>query len=247
MVELSLKVLENSEVASGTLGLKLELPASATTPAEGKKPFSFKPGQYCMLSLGEEEARSLSIACSPTRALSQNYLQFATRNTGSAFKKLWGELKPGDLVKISGPFGRFVLDETQPKIAFLSGGIGITPVKSMLEYACDKQLPTKLVLLYSNRKPEDIPFRSELFELAAANPNFQLVHTLTQAEASQQPWDGRRGKINEALVKETLPGFSEWLYYSCGPPAMVGAMTQLLQGMGVAQERIKTENFEGYE
>lgn len=247
MPELLLNVLENREVASGTLGLKLELPASATAPADGRKPFSFKPGQYCMLSLGEEEARAFSIACSPTRALTGNYLQFATRNTGGAFKKLWSELKPGDLVKASGPFGRFVLDETQPKMAFLSGGIGITPLKSMLEYACDKQLPNQITLVYSNRKPEDIPFKKELDELAGQNNNSKIIYALTQCDSSSLPAGCLAGKIDAQLLKQAVPDFPERVFYSCGPPEMVGAMTQLLQEMGVAQERIKTENFEGYE
>lgn len=246
MPELALKVVENRQIAAGTLGLKLELPPALAAPgvAAGTKPFSFKPGQYAMITLGGEEARAFSIANSPTRP---GYLQFATRDTGSAFKKLWAMLQPGDSVKVFGPLGRFIFDETNPFSCFLSGGIGITPLKSMLEYACDKQLSNKLVLLYSNRKPEDIPYKNELDELAASNPNLKIVHTLTQAEEGGIPEGCRRGNIGAQLVREILPNFSEYAFYSCGPPGMVAAMAQLVRELGVPSEQLKTENFEGYE
>ncbi len=243
MPELTLKVLENTQIAAGTLGLKLELPESASNPPVGKKPFSFKPGQYCMLDLEVDEPKAFSIANSPTRT---GKLEFATRDTADAFKKKWAALKPGDSAKVFGPLGKFVFDESKPFSCFLSGGIGITPLKSMLEYACDKQLPNKLVLLYSNRTVADIPFKKELDELAASNPNLTIVHTLTGEQDSAFSQGCRQGKIDASLVKEIIPNYSEHVFYSCGPPGMVAAMAQLLQEMGIPPEQVKTENFEGY-
>lgn len=241
MPELSLKVLENYLVAEGTLGLKLELPEAATNPPAGKKAFTYKAGQYAMLTLGEEEARAFSIASSPTRA---GHLQFATRDTGSAFKKLWANLKEGDSVKVFGPLGKFIFDESKPLSCFVIGGIGITPVKSMVEYACDSKLANKIVLIYANRKTQDISFKKELDELATANPNFKVVHVLS--EAPTQDAIMRNGKIDATLVKELLPDYAQYAFYSCGPPGMVGAMVAMLKEMNVPDEQVKTEHFEGY-
>jgi ferredoxin-NADP reductase len=212
--------------------------------ALGGRPFSFKPGQYCLVELdinGEREDRALSIANAPTRP---GFLLFATRSGESPYKKVFFSLKPGDTVTVTGPMGRFIYDEAFPNSILLSGGIGITPLKSMIEYVSDRRLSHSVILLFGNRSPREIPFRKELDELADSNPTFTLVHVVS--ETAGEVWKGEKGRIDERLIRKVVAEVGLARYYICGPPQMVFDLRGILERRGVAQEQIKIENFEGY-
>ena len=212
-------------------------------PSEG---FSFKPGQYSSVTLtspsGEDLSHSFSIASSPTR---KGFIEFATRKSDSDFKKLLWELKEGDEVGILGPFGDFVFDATVEHIVMLSGGIGITPLRNMLEYACDMKVENKITLLFGNRSPDEIPFKKELDGLAKSYPNITIFHVVSDLPAGIQ-WDGRTGYVDEKMVRESVLDLEKASFFICGPPRMVEAMQNLLLGMNVPAERIRIENFTGY-
>jgi ferredoxin-NADP reductase len=225
-------VIESSRDGTDILVLKTEKPSE----------FQFQPGQYIVMNLmvnGTESLKPFSIASSPTK----NYLEFATKNTGSDFKKAWEQLCIGEKIKITKPRGAFVLDETAGEILLLSGGIGITPLKSMLEYAVDKKLKNRITLLYSNKIPEDIPFLSELS--AMHTQLITVTLTITQPEESKQSTTGYRiGRIDAALISAYAT--DKTLYYICGPPGMVDALEVLLSEMKVDPSRIRKELFTGY-
>lgn len=238
MPELMLKVLETKDETPTIKSVKVGFDGDA---------LAFKPGQYSLFSLriadGSEQSHAFSIASSPTRT---SYLQFATRfRPESEFKKAFWALKQGDEVRVQGPFGQFVYDEGVEHAVMLSGGIGIAPLKSMLEYAVNKKINKKITLLFSNRSPEEIPFKQELDEIAAGNENIRVVHTVGDLQPGVQ-WNGRTGRINDSMIREFTPDLSVATFFTCGPPGMVDAMTQLLKQMGVGEERIKFENFAGY-
>jgi ferredoxin-NADP reductase len=182
----------------------------------------------------------MSMASSPTR----DWIEFGARvASGSAWKRAFAALKPGDTVEIDGPYGHFVLDEERPAV-FVAGGIGITPLKGMMEYATDKTLPLEIVLLYSNRTPEEIAFRDEIDALAARNPRLRVVHTITRPAPG---WKGRVGRIDEALLREALAGLREPKLYVCGLPKMVDDMLGHFAALGVPASRVVAEGFHGYE
>jgi len=151
-----------------------------------KKPdtFKFLPVQFTFLSLLTEEGmmdtRPMSIATSPTRP----NLEYAVRLSDSFYKKAFASLKPGDNVTVQGPYGDFILDQKRPAV-LVAGGIGITPLKGMAEYAADRKLQIPMRLLYSNRAPDEIAYRPELEELAQHNPKFTVLHTLTGENVSK--------------------------------------------------------------
>lgn len=211
-------------------------------------PFNFKPGQYGLFQIpiadGPMEDRSLSIASSPTRPDS---LLFATRRSDSAFKKAFFALKPGAPVTLSGPVGRFVLDATAEESVFLSGGIGITPLISMLEYIADRFPDHPAALLYGNRSPDEIAFRRDLDEIARTRPNITVSHIVSSAEGSSGPWTGPVGRIDEAMIRRHVKELGRPRYYICGPPGMVAGLRELLDRMAVPRDRVLFENFEGYE
>ena len=209
-----------------------------------KKPagFDFLPTQFTFLSLKTErgiDVRPMSIATSPTRP----NLEYAVRDGDSSFKHAFASLRPGDVVGVLGPFGHFLLAEDRPAV-LVAGGIGITPLKGMAEYASDKSLGITVRLIYSNRSVEEIAYRAELKELEKQNPRFRVIHTLSGKVP--KGWKGSAGRIDEAHVREATEGLDSPVFYVCGKPSMVGAMLSLLSSSGVPEEDIMVEVFRGY-
>ncbi len=203
----------------------------------------FKAGQFLSVRLADDPKfkRYLSISNSPTE---KSYLEFTKKLTESDFSKALNNLKPKDQVFIQYPFGKFVLDASWPKIAFLSGGIGITPIRSICKYVVDKKLGTDIILVYSNRSVRDIVFKDD-FEVMQKNyPPLKVNHVLGQTEAG---FKSIVGKIDSQIVKNEIPDYRERKFYLCGPPQMVEAMRKILsQDLGLSSDIIITENFQGY-
>jgi glycine betaine catabolism B len=210
-----------------------------TTPSRA----SFKPGQYLSLRLQNdvELTRYLSISNSPTE---EGYLEVTKRITQSGFSQILDLVEPGYRASINYPMGTFTFEGESEKIAMLSGGIGITPLRSICRYVVDKQLDTSVCLLYSNRSLEEIAFKAEFDAMQGISSRFKVVYSLGSAG---QEWTGRRGTIDAALIREEIPDFRERIFYVCGPPGMVDALTGLLRGeLQLSEAQIKTEGFIGY-
>ncbi|GIW66578.1 MAG: flavodoxin [Candidatus Parcubacteria bacterium] len=246
---MKVKLLSKREIAEGTMEFCFEKP-------EG---LNFKAGQHFVLRLinppetdekGNE--RVLSVVSSPD----ENKICFAIRMRNSDFKRLLKNLPPepeqstvqGKVeIELDGPYGQMVLPkDTNKTLTFIAGGIGITPFISMIRYAIKNNLPYKIYLFYSNRRPEDTAYLDELLEYNKQG-KIKLIATMTQTENSSQPWDGERGYINEEMIKKYLGEEIENVtFYIAGPPQMSQAMYELLSNMGVDEEKIKGENFSGY-
>ena len=235
MLSLDVPVIEVKRETPDVKSLKLDL--------EEQK-FDYKPAQFLYLSLDVEDvgsdSRPLSIASSPT----ENFIMVSTKISNSDFKQRLDKIKVGDTVTIKGPLGTFILKEDAREIVMLGGGIGITPFRDMIKYAADKKLPTKMTLLYSNRTPADIVYNDEWHVFERENPNLKVVNTITDYQGDD--WQGRRGRIDEYLVKEYCSDLQNTPFYICGPPGMVNAMFELLIKMGVPGPNVKVERFVGY-
>src|SRR3989344_2939284 len=214
-----------------------------------KEAIDFLPGQYLRMFLDVQQPdergthKMFSIASSP---LEKDHVMITTRILRSTFKKTLVELTPGTPVRFFGPAGRFVLDETDlsPRV-FLAGGIGITPMHSMIMYAAEKKLSLPIWLFASFSTREYLIYYDQLRKIGEENQNIKIIYTLTQAEGVGENWLGEKGRISpEMLQKYSLP--SDALLYMAGPPAMVLAMKQMVAGMNIPIERIKAEQFTGY-
>ncbi|MBI2173229.1 MAG: xylene monooxygenase [Candidatus Aenigmarchaeota archaeon] len=197
----------------------------------------FRPGQFVMLKVGEK-SEAFSVCSSPTE---KDYMDLTMKMTDSDYKRALDAAAIGDSFEIKGPYGVFLLDENRDAV-MLAGGIGVTPFMSMIKYATAKKLPAKITLLYSSRTPEDIAFRKELEELQKENKNLRVIHTVTRAEGLQ--WSGRKGRIDENMIREFLK--RQPVFYVCGPPAMVDGTVQILKDIDIEENRIKREKFTGY-
>lgn len=212
--------------------------------------FTFRSGQAIDVVLADArtvDARSGRHTFSIVSAPFENELTIATRMRDSTFKRALGRLPVGSLIEIEGPFGSLTLHNDLARAAvFIAGGIGITPFMSILRQATHDQLRQRLVLVYSNRRPEDTAFLSELQSFEERNLNFQLIATMTLMSASVQPWEGQTGMVNEALLKAAIEGISNPIYYVAGPPGLVAGMRQTLNDSGVDDDDIRSEEFYGY-
>jgi ferredoxin-NADP reductase len=212
-----------------------------------REKISFRAGQFLQVTLnvnGTDQSKYFSFSSAPTE---QGYIEFTKKMTGSEFSKALEVLKAGSKLKIKMPLGSFVLDETIPKQAFLSGGIGITPIRSMLKDAWDRRLPGDRVLFYSNRSPEDIIFKEELETMAKEWKDLRVVFSLDTTEACPPGWRGKCGFISATMIKEELPDYAERIFYVCGPPVMVKNLLSILEDqLKIPVEKIKIENFAGY-
>ncbi|MDD5692155.1 MAG: FAD-binding oxidoreductase [Candidatus Omnitrophica bacterium] len=203
----------------------------------------FKAGQFLELELagGQELKKYLSISSSPTEKC---YLEFTKKLTQSDFSRALDNLKAGDRVSIQYPFGKFILDENSPKIAFLSGGIGITPIRSICKYAVDKNLGIDIVLVYSNRSVRDIVFKDDFDAMQKSYPLLRVAHVLCETEPG---FKCTVGLINSSVIRNEVPDYLQRKFYLCGPPQMVEAMRNILSAeLKVDSEKIVMENFQGY-
>lgn len=212
--------------------------------------FSFLPGQYIRMTLDIKNPdergnpRFFTIASSPTE---EDYVMITTRVIKSAFKKTLLDLVPGTKVKLDGPFGNFVLNEEDknPRI-FLAGGIGITPFRSMVVYAHDKKLAIPMTLFASSSRTDDTVYFDELKKVEEELLDFRYIVTVTKPEESKIKWNGETGRIDEEKLRKYTDNVSEPVYYISGPNAFVTAMHELVKGLGVDPQKIKTEVFPGY-
>ncbi|MCM8812408.1 MAG: hypothetical protein NC924_00540 [Candidatus Omnitrophica bacterium] len=208
---------------------------------------AFRPGQFTAALFDPENRKNrdlnkyLSFSSSPQR----DYFDVTKRLSESSFSGRLRQLQPGGCVQFDGPFGTCVFQDEFREIAFIVGGIGITPVISMLEYLGDRNLKPDAVLLYSNRFVEEIAFRAELTAWDAQWENLRVVHMMTQC----RPRDFAciHGYLDLAVLQKEVADCRRRQVFIFGPPTMVAAMKSICQEAGCPADLLKTEMFTGYE
>ncbi|MBI2049428.1 FAD-dependent oxidoreductase [Candidatus Roizmanbacteria bacterium] len=211
--------------------------------------FQFKPGQYLNMTLinpkytdDEGNKRFFTIASAPY----EENIIIETRLRNTAFKKNLRTMQIGSIVEIKGPFGSFILhNDPQIPAVILSGGIGITPFRSIIYQASYDKLDHKIYLFYSNRTPKDAPNLENLEDLEDKNSNFKLIPTMTKLKPSDI-WNGERGYINKDMLAKYLDDLGKAIYYVAGPPNMVSGLLEILEDIGINSDNIRSEDFTGY-
>lgn len=238
MANFSLTLTKRMTVADGTELFAFKKPAD----------FTFEAGQYVALMLSNLVApdakagvRSLSISSAPC----EDELYFTMRKGESGFKQTMFSLKAGDTVAVTKAIGHFTMSHAADglPIVFLVGGIGITPVRSILKQAEHNGDERSFTVLYSNRFQKDAAFHEELQNLSLKN--LRYVTTLSQETAPCAESNEERGYICEAMVKKYVPDVAGVWFYLVGAPAFIEAMEKMLSDMGVAKERQVCDPFTG--
>lgn len=234
------RLKRRQDVAHGTMAFYFEKP-------EG---FSYKAGQFADYTLidppetdAEGDTRGFSLMSAPY----EEDLALATRMRDTAFKRVLRDMELGTKLTLDAPYGSFTLhNNTSIPAVFLTGGIGITPVRSILLQAAHDERPHRILVFYSNRRPEDAAFLKELMDLQPSKPDYTFVGTMTHMEQSDQEWHGATGFITKDMLLKHVDDLLLPIYYVDGPPGMVSAMRTVLTDAGVDDDNIRTEEFTGY-
>lgn len=238
-------------VAKNTLMFQVEMPPG-TFP-------SFVPGQYVYLewknlpaTLKAGDGRSFSIASSPD---SLPVLSFATRLTGSPFKNALLSVPNDSLMLVSGPYGEFCLpgcigerrtSSWEMPIVLISGGIGITPYRSMLLYSIGACQNMSFFLFTTNPTLEDSPFRDELEELSRNHKNLFLCQYVSRS-AGLPASAVNAGPLTSAKILGFLGEKAQKAqYFISGPPSLVTSFKNGLLSAGILAGRIHSDPFFGY-
>ncbi|MEM9257068.1 MAG: NADH:ubiquinone reductase (Na(+)-transporting) subunit F [Pseudomonadota bacterium] len=157
-------------------------------------------------------------------------------------------LKPGDKVKVYGPFGEFFAKETDAEMVYIGGGAGMAPMRSHL-FDQLKRLHSKrkISFWYGARSLREMFYQEDYDQLAAENDNFDWHIALSDPQPEDN-WDGLTGFIHNVLYEEYLkdhPAPEDCEYYMCGPPMMNSAVIQMLTDLGVEPENIMLDDFGG--
>lgn len=206
----------------------------------------FAPGQYLEWTLGRVpfdsrgNRRYFTIASSPREENIRLGVRFY--DAPSAFKRTLAALPYSGVISAAALAGEFTLPKDRKrKLAFIAGGVGITPFASMARHLTASEESHDAVLLYSSRTAEEVAYQDVFAR--AVKWGLRTVYVLTEAASPLRGAHG--GKIDEALITREIPDYQERLFYLSGPPGMVSAMKRLLLDLGVPRLSIKTDYFPG--
>jgi ferredoxin-NADP reductase/Na+-transporting NADH:ubiquinone oxidoreductase subunit NqrB len=214
------------------------------------QPIKFKPGQYMEWTLPHTGAdargnrRYFTLASSPTEPNLRLGVKFYPK--GSSYKRAMKELDAHSVVAAAQLGGDFVMpDDTTRKLAFIAGGIGITPFRSMIKYLVDTKQSRDVALLYSEKSIDELVYVS-IFEQARKQLGTKTTYFVTDQDHSRKHPHFRQGFITAETIKAELPDYHERWFYISGSESMVAAMKSQLRQLGVPGRRIRTDYFSGY-
>lgn len=217
-----------SEIAEGTI--KLEL-----TPESGE-PIHYTPGQFMILTAPSGTKRAYSIASPP----SMEHLEFAIKQVNGEFTSQLNTMKEGDKIQVEGPLGPFIYN-TCGGYVLIAGGIGITPMVSILRDRDGRSECQKVTLFYSSRTKSCLAYYDELREIDSRNSNLKTVFTLTRE--NPEGWEYETGHIDAGMLRKYLADLEKNRYFVCGPARMVDSFRTILRELDIPEENC---TFEGW-
>ncbi|MEQ1907816.1 MAG: iron-sulfur cluster-binding domain-containing protein, partial [Vicinamibacterales bacterium] len=205
--------------------------------------FHFKPGQFLPVRIrvdGKELVRCYSISSSPS---SEGFLEISVKRQGLVSNALHATARPGSILTVKAPNGHFTYpaDDDRP-IVLIAGGIGITPLISMLRHGVHAEPSRPVTLIYSAHDRRGLAFFDELALLSSRHPQVRTIFALTK-EAPPGP-AFYPGRIDRELLHTTVPDIRDAISLMCGPTQMIDAMKALLTDLAVPTDQIRYELFE---
>ena len=209
----------------------------------GGREIGFSAGQWVDLFVtieGAEAVGGYSITSSPA---DQTSVRLAVKHDGSdhpVTNWLHDYARIGDMVEVSlgGDF-TYTPDEAG-SIVLIGGGIGMTPLMSIVRTVDEMAQITRLALVYSASSPDEMLFRREIESIVARNSRIRCVFTVTRAVPDT--WDGHTGRIDAGLLRSEGIDLGA-LFFICGPPGMIQDVAAILGALGVPGERIRYEQW----
>lgn len=218
----------------------------------GDIPFRHRPGQYLTLTLsvnGQSVKRSYTIASSPTQR-GHVELTIKRHSEGLVSRALHDQVKVGDCIRVSAPSGRFFFDDLNSKaVVLIAGGVGVTPMISILRNLTDRAWSGTIYFIYAVRTRDDRIFEAELVSLSN---RFANVHVITYFSATDQAFEGpaqrsqwqeNSGYFSAAMLDARIPDLRELPIFLCGPEPMMQSVRSAMVALGIPNEHIATEAF----
>jgi ferredoxin-NADP reductase len=206
-----------------------------------------RPGQHVDLRLTAEDGysveRSYSIASEPERA-GEIDITVERIEGGEVSPFLDDIVVPGDRIEVRGPIGGYFVWEAAlgGPLLLVAGGSGVVPLMAMARHRARSGVGIPARLLFSSRTFDEIIYRDELDQLAAAGDGFEVIHTLTRGQPPG--WAGFSRRIDEAMLADALePLGANTRAYACGPTALVEVVANGLVRLGLPPDRVRTERF----
>lgn len=203
--------------------------------------FQYVPGQFAFITFRSENVSSeehpFTLSSTPSRP---ERLQLIIRCSGDWTAEV-GLLTPGDTAHIDGPYGQFsyMFRNTHDEFIMIAGGIGITPMLSMLRCMADNDETRRVTLIWSNRTSDDLVFADEFEEMEKRLNNFKIIYVFTR-----QPGSPAGGRLNQGSLDAILSGYRRDVpVFLCGPPKMMDDVKRWLTGSGFPRGLIVTEDF----
>lgn len=220
-----------------------ETPDIRTFRLSRPEDFTFQAGQFLPVRVrvdGRDHVRCYSISSAPEVP---GYLEISIKRQGRVSSYLHAVARPGGTVFVRRPAGTFVYpaDDDRP-LVLLAGGVGITPLVSMVRHALAADPQRPVTLFQSARLRSGLAFADELRVLARRHPRFRWVPAVS-GEAAGAP-DVYPGRIDRALLSTTAEDLPHSLVYLCGPEAMIASLREVLASFGVPAEQVRFERFE---
>ena len=218
-----------------------ESPTVRTFRLARPAPFAFQAGQFLTVQVqtdGQSQVRCYSISSAPEAS---GYLEISVKRQGVVSGMLHATLRPGLTLLTKPPAGRFAYPAGDDRpIVLIAGGIGITPLVSMLRHGVVAEPGRPITLIYSARGRRELVFWDELSALARRHPHVRLVGTVTERD---EGWQDRVGRIDAALVANDVPNAAHSVFLMCGPLEMIESVRKALLALGVPDAQIRSEVF----
>ncbi len=214
----------------------------------GHEGFRFEPGQFAWIGFGptplNADKHPISFSSNGDIPSHDGTIAFTIKELGDWSGGVVPTVKPGTRAWVDGPHGVFTMDrEEGAGYVLIGGGVGITPLYSMLQALETRADARPVFLFHAANDFDDLTFREELAATAERMPSLTLVTVLLRADDA---WDGERGFVNAEILSRNLPPalYRHFQYFICGPTPLMDAMEAVLPKIGVPAERIHTERFD---
>src|ERR1700726_204804 len=208
---------------------------------DGHPGFHFNPGQFGWLMVWGSPFKITGhpFSFSSSAAAKEGRVEMSIRNLGDFTKEIQ-RVPVGKRVYLDGPYGAFTIGNPADMHVLIAGGVGVTPMMSMIRTLADQGDTRPVILLYGSRDWEAITFREEL-EALKARLNLTVVHVLANPTAG---WTGEQGFITADVFKRHLPPpYADHEYFICGPDGMMGAIEKALSEMNVPLSKYHSERY----